>query len=131
MYVWPYFSVLILTFFEWLCLDQSTSLIDTTRGDFVNLAELFLTMWIYNYQEPIGYPIIYRLIPSPLRFDTQLIGLSRFCSEKGKKLLRNMPKGCSNIFNTACLISLFVRLATNNVLSQVTVNFIVNLNLII
>ena len=26
-----------------------------------------------------------------------LLGLSRFCSEKAKKLLRNMPKSCSKV----------------------------------
>ena len=25
------------------------------------------------------------------------LGVSRFCSEKGKKLLRNMPKSCSKV----------------------------------
>ena len=55
------------------------------------------------------------------------LGASRFCSEKGKKLLRNMPKSCSkvaklwkscskilsscsNIFKTACLILITIAL---------------------
>ena len=32
--------------------------------------------------------------PWPLRLH---LGLSRFCSEKAKKLLRNMPKSCSKV----------------------------------
>ena len=43
-----------------------------------------------------------------------LLGAPRFCSEKGKKLLRNMPKSCSkscsNIFKTACLILITIAL---------------------
>ena len=30
-------------------------------------------------------------------FRPPCLGLSRFCSEKAKKLLRNMPKSCSKV----------------------------------
>ena len=38
------------------------------------------------------------------------LGLSRLCSEKAKKMLRNMPKSCSNIFKAACLILITIAL---------------------
>ena len=130
---------------------------------------LIYTLWLCG--SIVANPIIYRLVPSPSRFEirqwlmmsytqpnitkvykwsfarklklqtehgewcgtskwfnspqeswvTLQIGASRFCSEKGKKLLRNMPKKCSKVaqiwkkllknfvklleyFKTACLI---------------------------
>ena len=35
--------------------------------------------------------------PSKLHTGLLFVGASRFCSEKGKKLLRNMPKSCSKV----------------------------------
>ena len=40
----------------------------------------------------------------------RLIGLSRFCSEKAKKLLRNMPKSCSKVAQKFCKVAqIFLR----------------------
>ena len=33
------------------------------------------------------------------------VGLSRFCSEKAKKLLRNMPKSCSKVAQKFCKVA--------------------------
>ena len=60
---WPYISLLILTFLN-RCISVNTSLINTKLKDFVNLGALFLTMWFAN-------PIIYRLEPSPSRFEVR------------------------------------------------------------
>ena len=50
-----------------------TSPINTKLGDFVNPGELFLTMWTI-----IANPIIYRLVPSPLRYEIrQLLTTSK------------------------------------------------------
>ena len=54
--------LLILTFLN-RCISVKTSLINTKLGNLVNLGVLFLTMWIN--------PIIYRLVPSPSRFETR------------------------------------------------------------
>ena len=70
-----------------------------------------------NKKDKIKYPTIVLAKPSNRRFIIQLqgyiitsvnvdcsfndneweIGLSRFCPEKAKKLLRNMPKSCSKV----------------------------------
>ena len=61
--VWmPYISLLILTFLNRF-ISVKTSLINTKLGHFVSLGELFLTMWIY------------RLVPSPSRFEIRQCAL--------------------------------------------------------
>ena len=48
------------------------------------------------------------MVPSPLA--EARVGASRFCSEKGKKLLRNMPKSCSKVAQKFCKVArLFLR----------------------
>ena len=47
---------------SWLLLD----LFAPKLGDFVNLAVLFLTMWINS---AVANPVIYRLVPSPFRLE--------------------------------------------------------------
>ena len=44
----PHFHTFVCNFFTFLnaCISVKTSLINTKLGDFVNLAVLFLTMWI-------------------------------------------------------------------------------------
>ena len=63
-------SLKILKFLN-RCISVKTSLINTKLGDFVNLGVLFLTMWISSC-----YPIIYRLVPSPSRFEIRQWRLS-------------------------------------------------------
>ena len=48
-----------------------TSPTNTKLGDFVNLGVLFLTMWINS-----ANPIIYRLLPSPSRYEIKQLGLA-------------------------------------------------------
>ena len=60
----PYISLLILTFFNG-CISVKTSLVNTKLEDFVNIGVLILTMWIIE----VAYSIIYRLVPSPFRFN--------------------------------------------------------------
>ena len=73
---WPYISLLILTFLNH-CISVKTSLINTKPGDFVNLGVLFLTMSIRSI---VANPIIYRLVPSPSRFENrQWLGQLSIC----------------------------------------------------
>ena len=69
----PYISLLILTFLN-RCISVKTSLINTKLGDFVNLGVLFLTMLVAN-------PIIYRLVPSPSRFEIRQFWLFSFAHD--------------------------------------------------
>ena len=60
---WPYISLLILTFLNH-CISVQTSLINTKLGDFVNLDVPLCGSIVAN-------PIIYRIVPSPSRFETR------------------------------------------------------------
>ena len=55
-------------FVNFRCISVKTCLINTKLGDFVNLGVLFLTMWINTV---VANPIIYRLVPSPSRFENR------------------------------------------------------------
>ena len=70
----PYTSLLIVTFFN-RCISVKTSMNNTKLGNLVNLGLLFLTMWI-----KVANPIIYRLVPSPSRFEIRQYGHTWTCN---------------------------------------------------
>ena len=45
------------------------------------------------------------------RFSARKLGLSRFCSEKAKNLLRNMPKSCSKVVKLENVAQIFYKVA--------------------
>ena len=63
----PYISLLILTFSN-RCISVKSGLSNTKLGNLVNLGVLF-TFWLCR--SIVANPIIYRLVPSPLRFENR------------------------------------------------------------
>ena len=74
---WLYITLFILTFLN-RCISVKFSLINTKLTDFVNLGVLFLTTLYTVWGSIVAYPVIYRLIPSPFRFEIRQLKKIKF-----------------------------------------------------